>query len=377
MLTVLVGRIMAAAPAAGTVARVGGDEFALVVPGATNGAAGELAASVVAAVIAAAEIDGHEIHVGASVGIALYPQDGEDADTLMKNADIAMYRAIHEAPNGYRFFSSVLSDEVKARLALERDLRLALGQRQFFLHYQPQLDVATGRIVALEALLRWQHPEHGVISPARFIPIAEQTGQILPIGEWVVRATCAQIRRGQAAGVPVVPVAVNLSAPQLRQPALAERVGEILREEGIEPGLLELELTESMVMADGEATVGMLHLLDSGGIRIAIDDFGTGYSSLAYLKRFPVQKLKIDRSFVRDLEHDTEDAHIARAIISLGHSLGLKVVSEGVETEAQLEYLRDAGCDAVQGFLFSKPVAPDEAARLLCEEPFLASATVL
>ncbi len=370
LLKSVVERIEAAATDAHTIARIGGDEFAVIEETAEGeDAAAELAVRMVEAVTRPYVFDGHEIHVGASVGIVLHPQDGEDADELIRNADVAMYRAIREAPNGYRFFSTEANAEVRARLGLERDLRRALGLRQFVLLYQPQLCARTGRIMALEALLRWEHPELGLVSPGCFIPIAEQTGQILPIGDWVLREACAQIRRWQNAGVPVVPVAVNLSAAQLREPGFADKVSAVLAEERVDPALLELELTESMVM-HGEGAVGVLRDIEGAGVRLAIDDFGTGYSSLAYLKRFPVNKLKIDRSFVSEIEHGGQDAEIARAIISLGHSLGLKVVSEGVETEAQLEYLRAEGCDQIQGFLFARPLDPAAAAALLRAKPF-------
>ncbi len=369
VLAKLAGRLVGVAPSAHTVARVGGDEFALLQAG-DPAEVEALARAVVAVLTAPMVFDGHEVQIGLSIGIALYPDDGEDAEVLVQHADLAMYRAIHQAPNGFRFYSSDLGEQVQARRDLERDLRRALRLNQLELYYQPQLDARSGRITALEALLRWHHPQLGLVPPATFIPIAEQSGQILPIGDWVVREACRQIRQWVDSGVPIVPVAVNLSPEQLREEDIAERIAAIVRETGISPSLLELELTETTVMQDGDAAADMLRRIHSGGIRLAVDDFGTGYASLDYLRRFPVFKLKIDQSFVRYVTTRAHDAEIARHVIVLGHSLGIKVIAEGVETEDQLAHLRREGVDAIQGFLFARPMPALQIASLLRDAPF-------
>ncbi len=342
-------------------ARVGGDEFAVILSGEdVMGEAESLAQRMIGAVGLPFVLDGNDCHLGACVGIALYPDDGADPDSLIKHADMAMYRAIHEAPGGFRFFSRQMSEDMQSRMALERDLRRALAAEEFELHYQPQFDAESGRVVGMEALLRWRHPERGMVPPSTFIPVAEETGLIIPLGDLVLRMACRQIRDWVAAELPMVPVAVNLSAVQLKRDGLAEHVRRVVEEFEVDPRLLELELTESSVMEDAMAAEAVLRALDKSGIKLAIDDFGTGYSSLSYLKRFPVQKLKIDQSFVRSLDQGGNDAAIARAIITLGHSLGLTVVSEGVEEETQLHYLRGQGCDVIQGYLFSRPVAAEQ-----------------
>lgn len=362
----IVERLSAVTRAVDTLARIGGDEFAVVLTeGASTDAAAVLARRLLGAVTRPYDIDGHEIHIGASVGIAIHPEDGQDADQLIKNADVAMYQAIREAPNGYRFFSNAMNEELRARVTLERDFRRALIREEFLLHYQPQLDILTGRVVGLEALVRWRHPENGLISPGRFIPLAEETGLISPLGDMVLRMACRQIHDWQQQDVPVVPVAVNLAAGQLRRPGLVEDILSVIQESGIETHLLELELTESGVMEDAGAAEHTLRELNAHGIKLAIDDFGTGYSSLSYLKRFPVAKLKIDQSFVRPLGTDEDDGAIARAVITLGHALGMTVVSEGVENQAQLSYLRSHGCDVMQGFLFSRPLPAAEIPAVL------------
>ncbi len=358
LLRAIVDRLAICTRSADTLARVGGDEFAVILTEAAGSeAVAAQARRLLAAVTDPYEIEGHHIQVGGSVGVALYPEDAVDPDQLIKNADTAMYGAIREAPNGYRFFSNTMNEEMQARVGLERDLRRALSRDQFELHYQPQLEILTGRIIGLEALVRWNHPEQGQIMPGRFIPLAEESGLIVPLGDLVLDLACRQLRAWLDAGLAVVPVAVNLSAAQLRLPDLVENLRRLLATHAIEPRWIELELTESGIMEDAGAAVRTLYELAEAGIKLAIDDFGTGYSSLSYLKRFPVAKLKIDKSFVHSLgEPDGNDAAIARAIITLGHSLGMTVVSEGVETEEQLAYLRSQGCDAVQGYLFSRPL---------------------
>jgi diguanylate cyclase (GGDEF)-like protein/PAS domain S-box-containing protein len=366
LLAQLVERLTATTRAADTLARIGGDEFAVILSTKVGvDTAAILARRLISAVSTPYDIDGQEVHLGASVGMALYPDDGADADQLIKNADVAMYRAIHEAPNGYRFFSSEMTEEMTTRLNLERDLRRALSRDELVLYYQPQLDVLSGRVVGMEALVRWNHPELGLLAPGRFIPLAEETGLIIPLGELVLRLACRQIHTWVEAGVPMVPVAVNLAAHQFRRPGLAEMIHDIIDLSAIETRWLELELTESGIMEDAQAAEMTLAELAEQGLKISIDDFGTGYSSLSYLKRFPIHKLKIDQSFVRNLGQDEDDAAIARAIITLGHSLGMTVVSEGVETTTQLDYLRSQGCDMVQGFLFSRPVPADQIPAML------------
>ncbi|MBF0394436.1 MAG: EAL domain-containing protein [Alphaproteobacteria bacterium] len=359
-------RMSAAVRSADTLARVGGDEFAMILSDLPNAeAAANAARQVLAAVARPLEVGGNEVHMGASIGISVFPGDGDDADQLVTNADMAMYRAIREAPNSYRFYGNAMNAEVRARMNVERELRRAVGKQEFVLYYQPQVEAASGRIVCLEALVRWRCPDRGLIPPMEFIPVAEESGLILAIGEWVLIEACGQLRQWQRMGLPVVPVAVNVSAAQLRHQDFVARVRGVLADTGLPANLLEMELTESIVMEDAPAAVRLLGELSATGIKLAIDDFGTGYSSLSYLKRFPVDKLKIDKSFVRDLTTDNNDAEIARAIISLGHSLNLKIVSEGVETEGQLNYLIQEGCDVIQGYLFSRPVPAEEVEPLL------------
>ncbi len=366
LLLLVVERLMAAGRGVDTIARVGGDEFAVVLEDHSGGeAAAEMAQAMLDAVIRPFDIDGHEVQIGASVGIALYPMDGADAEALMKNADVAMYRAIHEAPNGYRFFTPTMDSELAARRKLEADLRRAALRGELVLHYQPIVTVADRTIAGFEALVRWNHPEHGMIPPGRFIPLAEENGMIAPIGEWVLGEACRQARAWADEGLPAVPIAVNLSAVQMKRHDLPLLVRRLLTEARLPPGRLELELTETAMMEDAVAAGRVLSDVKAMGLGLAVDDFGTGYSSLGRLKRFPVCKLKIDRSFVADVAENDSDRAIARAIISLAHALDLKVVAEGVETEAQLAVLAAEHCDCVQGFLFSPGVPAEQAAALL------------
>jgi diguanylate cyclase (GGDEF)-like protein/PAS domain S-box-containing protein len=367
LLMIVASRInAAAAPYAETIARIGGDEFAIIQSRLPNAdAAAALARRVVEAVNQPTDLDGIEVRVGANVGIAIFPQDGEDPDHLIKNADMAMYRAIRSETESTFFFSNDMNDEARLRLSLEGDLRKALSQGDLNLFYQPQIDVMTRRIIGVEALLRWTHPERGPISPARFIPVAEDSGLILPIGEWVLEQALRQCREWQDDGLPQITMAVNISAVQFRQQALVKRVRDTVEACKVDAGRVELELTESMLMQDAREAVQTLSALSDLGTQLAIDDFGTGYSSLSYLKQFPVDKLKLDQSFVRHMVTDHNDAVIARATINLGHSLGLEVIAEGVETEDQYDYLRAEGCDVVQGFLFGRPMPPADLAALL------------
>ncbi|WP_165912716.1 sensor domain-containing protein [Effusibacillus lacus] len=348
------------------VARMGGDEFTLLIPGIKEA---EDALGTVQRVFRALKepifINGLEVHITTSIGIAVYPNDGEDAETLMKHADSAMYRAKEQGKNNYQFFAPVLSSDWVQWLTLENDLRKALERKEFKIYYQPQISIRTGRVIGLEALIRWHHPEKGLISPAQFIPLAEETGLIVPIGEWVLWEACRQNREWQDAGYAKMRIAVNTSARQFQQGNLAQTVQNVLRETGLDPRWLELELTESAAMHQAENVIDILQQIKKLGVSISIDDFGTGYSSLNYLKRFPVDFLKIDQTFVHDINQDSDDAVIVNAMIAVAHSLNLKVVAEGVETQEQLDFLKQRRCDVVQGYFFSKPVPGEEIESML------------
>jgi diguanylate cyclase (GGDEF)-like protein/PAS domain S-box-containing protein len=343
-----------------TVARVGGDEFVIVLTAVKDVADAAVAAErIMNAMTAACVIQGRSLSISCSVGISISPEHGTDCETLIKNADAAMYCAKQGGRNRFRFFTEDMNAQVMERLTLENSLRLALGREELFLVYQPQMDIATGRITGLEALLRWQHPELGLVPPDKFIRIAENSGLIVPIGEWVLRTACRQARKWQDEGLPAVPVAVNVSAVQFRQEGFCELIQRVLHETGLAPQYLELELTESLLLSSADVTFSVLQELKAMGLKLAIDDFGTGYSSLSYLKHFPVSKLKIDRSFVRDVAVNPDDAAITNAIISMAKSMNLKVIAEGVENEAQMSFLRAHQCDEIQGYYFSKPLTVD------------------
>jgi diguanylate cyclase (GGDEF)-like protein len=340
-----------------TLARMGGDEFVVLLPQINRAdKAVRLAHKVLEVLKPAFQFSGHELHITTSIGISLYPYDGEDADTLLKNADTALYRAKEQGRNNYQLYTPAMNARAFERLALENSLRKALERKEFLLHYQPQTDMRTGAIVGVEALLRWQHPDLGLVYPSEFIPIAEETGLIVPLGEWVLRTACVQARAWQTLGLPPFTVAVNLSARQFLQQDLVDTVARILKETGVDPRSLEIEITESIAMQNADYTIVVLRDLKEMGILIAMDDFGTGYSSLSYLKKFPIDSLKIDQSFVRDITTDLNDAAIANAIIVLAHSLKLNVVAEGVETAAQEAFLKEHRCDRLQGYLFSTPI---------------------
>ncbi len=359
------GRLRSCVREGDTVARLGGDEFTLLLPDAGHAVdAAKIAKKVLEVIRTAFEIDRRELFVTCSIGISLYPDDGRDAETLVKNADAAMYRAKEQGRDLYQLYTPALNATALERLALESSLRKALAHDELLLHYQPILDVATDRIHGLEALLRWRHPELGLVSPAEFIPLAEVTGLILNIGPWVLRTACAQARAWQLRQ-PGLRIAVNLSARQFQESGLVGHVTEALAETGLEPRCLQLEITESSAMQNAQAAIQTLRELKALGVGLSIDDFGTGYSSLSYLKRFPIDTLKIDQSFIRDIETDPDDAAIASAIIALAHTLKLEVVAEGVETPGQLEFLARHGCDLTQGYLFSRPVPTAECAERL------------
>jgi predicted signal transduction protein with EAL and GGDEF domain len=304
---------------------------------------------------------GHEVSVGTSVGVALFPADGDGPDLLLRRADLALYRAKAEGRGTHRFFEEGMDARLQARTALERDLRRALAEGRFELHYQPQVELATGRVVGAEALLRWADPGRGMVPPSEFIPLAEETGLVLPLGEWALRAACEEASRWPAP----LGVAVNLSPVQFRQPGLAGTVARVLRETGLDPARLELEITEGVLLRDTEATVAELRALRALGVRVAIDDFGTGYSSLGYLRRFPFDKIKIDRAFVADLGRSADAAAIVRAVVGLGRGLGMRANAEGVETAEQAALLRAAGCGEVQGYHFGRPMPAAEFATLI------------
>ncbi len=363
-------------------ARLAGDEFTILATELRSARDAEsIADKVLEALREKVTVDGVDVHPSVSIGISTFPLDGESFETLLRRAKAAMRYTKDAARGGYRFYASEMSAFTDDRLALEVELRRAIENDELELHYQPKVDIATNRIRSCEALIRWRHPTRGLISPMVFIPVAEETGLIVPLGEWVLREACRQVRRWLDAGIPPVRVAINLSAKQFRQANLTAIVKSALADAGLEPGFIELELTESSVMHNPEKSAETLASLSAMGSHISIDDFGTGYSSLSYLRRFPLDKLKIDRSFIRDLMKNPDDAAIVKAIISLAHSLRLRVVAEGVESADQLEFLRQLGCDQYQGYHCSPAVTPDEFAALLrrlrAERPDLTEADML
>ncbi len=349
-----------------TIARQGGDEFVVLVedindPSQVTGVAQKILETVAEARI----LGGQEFNITASIGISVYPDEGADLQTLLKNADIAMYRAKEQGKNNFQFYSAEMNQHTFERLALETSLRRAIEREEFLLHYQPKIDLRNGRITGVEALVRWKHPELGMVSPAQFIPLAEETGLIGPIGDWVLRTACAEARRWITSSASEISVAVNLSARQFAREDLAQSITSVLFESGLEPRFLEIEITESTVMLDAKRATRVLQQLKDMGIRVALDDFGTGYSSLGYLKRFPIDSVKVDRSFILDIPHDPDDVAITLAVIAMAHSLRLKVIAEGVETEEQYQFLRTHDCDEMQGYYFSEPVDAAALARLI------------
>jgi len=351
-----------------TLARIGGDEFVLVVQ---NIHSAENAAQVVHKIMTdlagVFQVGEQEIFTGASIGISLFPHDGDDPESLIRNAETAMYRAKDRGRNNYQLFAAEMNEQITRRLFLENNLRKAVQEEQFQLYYQPKVDLKRREITGMEALVRWLQPDGTIVPPDAFIPVAEETGMIIPLGYWILRAACRQIRKWREAGYGTLQVSVNLSAQQFKQVDLAERILSILAETGVPPEALEIEVTESMLMANMEEAILTLAQLTRQGIRVALDDFGTGYSSLYYLKRLPIATVKIDRSFVADLTTDPDDNAIVSAILSMAAGLKLRVVAEGVEIREQLDFLRQHGCDEIQGYFFSRPLPAKEAGRWLEE----------
>jgi diguanylate cyclase (GGDEF)-like protein len=350
------------------VARAGGDAFLILLPHISQITdAAVVARQLLHDISSPLVLVDHELSVSASIGIAVYPSDGTEPVTLLRNAEEAMNRAREKGRNNLQFYTVADHGRTRVRLDLESDLRRVLDRGELLVHYQPQVDLRTGRIVGAEALLRWEHPEKGLIPPLEFIPLAEETGLIVPIGKWVLAVACMQNSIWLKSGFPPIRMAVNISSHQFRQKKIVETLGKVLKNSALDPNSLELEITEGTIMQDAASTIHLLKEFKDMGLRLAVDDFGTGYSSLNYLKRFPLDVLKIDRSFIKDVITDSDDAVITKAIIAMAHSLNLEVIAEGIETEGQLSFLRENECDTMQGFYFSRPVAATEMTKLLEE----------
>jgi diguanylate cyclase (GGDEF)-like protein/PAS domain S-box-containing protein len=359
-------RLLSAVRKSDTVSRQGGDEFVVVLSSIVRSEDAALSmAKIIAAIIAPYSIDQHDLHVSVSGGISIYPDDGDDAEALIQNADNAMYHAKGHGSNTYRFFQEDMNVQAVRRQSLEACLHRALDRHEFELNYQPMIDLKSGQITGVEALIRWRHPERGLIPPAEFIPIAESCGLIVPIGRWVLREACMQARAWQDAALPHIRVAVNISSLEFRDKTFSANLRATLKKTGLNPRYLELELTESVLMQHVESTAFVLGELRALGVHLAVDDFGTGYSSLSYLSQFPIDSLKIDKSFVHGITSECNDAPIIRAVINMGRSLMQRVTAEGVETREQLAFLQSRGCEAGQGFYFSYPVVAEEFAKLL------------
>ena len=369
LLKEVASRVLECLRSGDTVARMGGDEFIVILPEVTDVQdAGKVATKILESLARQADIDHHEIFITASIGVSISPNDSSHMEELLANADSAMYHAKKLGKNNFQFFSAELNLKAQNAAKLERHLRRALEKNELFLHYQPQVDSITHSIVGMEALLRWNTPELGTVSPVDFIPVAEETGLIVPIGNWVLNTACAQARQWQQDGTPVR-VAVNLSSRQFQRQhhrnELLDTVIQVLDKTGLPPELLELEITESIMMQNIDATLQTLGKLKKLGIRISVDDFGTGYSSLSYLKRFPIDTIKIDKSFIQDIPSDANDAAIVSAIGAMAHQLNFSIVAEGVENIEQLNFLQTIQCQSIQGYYFSKPVGNDEISKLL------------
>jgi diguanylate cyclase (GGDEF)-like protein len=367
LLKTIAKRMVNCVRATDTVVRIGGDEFVVVVFDQPKDVdvISETVLKIQSAIAEPVRLEGHDLRVTSSIGVANYPDNGVDANTLLANADAALYRAKDFGRDNFQFYTSELNTKIHGRFLLQEELRNAVARSEFVLHYQPQVDLRTGRLFALEALVRWKHPKLGMVPPIKFIPMAEETGLIMPIGDWVLREACRQNKAWQDAGLPPVTVSVNVSARQFRERNLVARVAGVLKGSGLDAKHLELEVTESLIMQDVDLAVSTMEELRRLGVQLSIDDFGTGYSSLSALKSFPVSRLKIDKSFIDGLLADENDRAVANAIISLGRTLNLRVIAEGVETEAQADFLRSVNCDEMQGYLFSKPRPASEIEDLL------------
>ncbi|OHV85643.1 EAL domain-containing protein [Ensifer sp. LCM 4579] len=367
LLKAVAGRMRAAVRKSDVVVRLGGDEFIILLNGVPTDRDLVLKRleDIRTAIAMPVQLQGRSLQVTCSMGVACYPKHGRTTSELLANADMAMYRAKEYGRNNLQVFSAEMAAKAQEKLQWQEELREAIARDEFILHFQPQISLASGRIFAAEALLRWQHPQRGMISPATFIPLAEETGLIVPIGDWVLKAACRQAKAWQEAGLLPLTVSVNVSARQFRERNWAARVAAVLVETGLDARYLELELTESLIMQDVPGAIATMHELEAIGVHLAIDDFGTGYSSLSALKRFPVSRLKIDRSFVEDIPSDPDDEAITAGIISLAQKLGLRVIAEGVESEAQVEFLQRSGCDEIQGYFFSPPLSSQDFETLL------------
>jgi len=363
-----VARINPAEDGAIELARLGGDEFVIKLYGIENDeTVAAVAGRIISVLTRPFTCEGHQLVVTPSIGIAQYPQDAETGEELLMNADSAMCRAKNHGRNNYKFYSETMRTKSLHRLDLENEIRKAIDGGQFELHYQPKVDAETWSLVGAEALLRWNHPDRGSISPEEFIPVAEYTGLIVPIGQWVLREACQQVRAWSTLPTGAIPVSVNISSHQFNSDGLIEDVFDAVSAAGIDASLIELEITESVMLQNADSTLVLLRRLRKAGVSLSMDDFGTGYSSLSYLKRFPIDTIKIDRSFVKDLHCDPDDAAICAAILAMARQLGLNVVAEGVESEEQLEFLRRHGCNQIQGYLCSKPISADDFAVMLTD----------
>ena len=359
-------RLLACVRRSDTVSRQGGDEFVILLSEVARAQDAAICADkILLALSAPHDIDQHHLHITVSIGIATYPDDGTETETLMKNADFAMYDAKENGRNNYKFFKPEMNARAIERQALETGLRQAIERQEFVLHYQPLMNLGTGAVIGAEALVRWRHPQRGLVPPVQFIPVAEETGLIVPIGRWVLREACRQARAWEDAGLPTTRISINVSAAELRSADFVARVRAVLAETGLNPNNLELELTETFLMQDLKSTTAVLHALRDMGVQLALDDFGTGYSSLSHLKKFPIDTLKIDQSFVRNLTVDDGDASIVSAVISMGKSLHKRVVAEGVETREQLNFLQEQSCPEGQGYYFSKPMVAGAFGQML------------
>jgi diguanylate cyclase (GGDEF)-like protein len=355
-----------------TLARFGGDEFTLLLPKIVRGNedVSKIAEKINEVLKEPFMIDNNELYVSASIGISIFPRDGTNMDSLIKHADIAMYHVKDTGKNNYRFYSTDMTTPYFQNLSLETGIRKALDNNEFHLMYQPQINIKTGEIVGVEALLRWNHPEHGPITPAEFIPFAEETGMIVEIGHWVLRNACAELKRWRDAGLPEIRMSINMSARQLAEKTVVKRIASLLKDYGLPGHCLEIEITENTIMSDMDSVIHKLKELSKRGIYIAIDDFGTGYSSLSYLHKLPIQTLKIDRAFIKEVNMKHAGNSIINTIVAMAKGLNLNVIAEGVETQQQLDYLQEIDCSEAQGFLFGKPLTADVIAQLLIQEPY-------